>query len=383
MLSFSIKSKSIVSFLYAVSEWKNRRKMFYPNDFKSGNFSFPPRYDARKGIAYVRRNKNNLDRNSVSSDDKSEVSKCRKLVNDFCQNTSIHGVKFIIMESFHWTERLFWGSLVTVAVVGIIYMSLELAKKFSDSPLATVVESTMYPVSDIPYPSVTLCMSNRFNAAKFEEAHKKFLPKADVKTLKIFHLLLTSLNSLEFGGLDEFNEEIFKFTSNELNQLNLTEIIEFMLLTCEEIFISRCWWRNKYFDNCCDDFMHLVKSEYSLCYGFNSAVTEDGKKKEENISNHYPLRTSNYGDWSGLRIQLSTRTDIASNISNDGIIVMVGHPNQWPGTGRFVPGKSATSIVIKPTYSYTTDDVRALSPDQRQCLNVRCKQNKNQSLINR
>lgn len=347
-------------------------KMFYPGDFKISNIP-----EGRKRFPHIQRNpwKNNLNRNSKVLDDRRDEKSNLKLISthfkEFCQNTTIHGMKFITTNSFHWTERLFWGSLVTVAVAGVIYISCQLSQKFSNSPLATVVESTMFPVSDIPYPSVTLCLNNRFSAARLDEAHKKFLPKADNETSKIFHLLLLSLNRLEFGAMDEFHEEIFNFTSNELNKLNLTEIVEFMLLTCEEIFIGRCWWRNKYYENCCDDFMYLVKSEYSLCYGFNSAVTETGKAKEDNSSIHYPLRTSNYADWSGLRLKLSTRADIAEKVFNDGISVVVNHPNQWPvNSERFVPGSSDVSIVIKPTYSYTTDDVRSMSIEQRQCLNV-------------
>lgn len=88
------------------------------------------------------------------------------------------------------------------------------------------------------------------------------------------------------------------------------------------------------------------------------------------MSVHFPLRTSNYGDWSGLRVELSTRSDLAITEDLPGVIIIVQHPDQWPNSGQFVPSGSTTSVIIKPTYSYTTDDVRRLSPDQRQCLNV-------------
>lgn len=343
--------------------------MIYPGDFKIPRFTqFNPR-KVRKDFK-----ENSLDKNNSKTEEKKldGTALIAKHFKEFCENTSIHGVKFMTMESFHWTERLFWSSLVFLAVLGIVYISMQLSHKFSESPLATVVETTMYPVSDIPYPSVTICLNNRFSAKRLEAAHKKFLPaKADKETSEIFHLLLVSLNRLEFGSLDEFSQEIFNFTSPELNKLNLTEIFEFMMITCDEVFNGTCWWRNKYFNSCCsDELFSLVKSEYSLCYGFNSAVTELGKAKDDNVSIHFPLRTSNYGDWSGLKLTLTTRTDIAINSTIDGISVLVNHPNQWPMNSRSVPGSSSTSIVIKPTYSYTTDDVRAMSPEQRQCLNV-------------
>lgn len=89
-----------------------------------------------------------------------------------------------------------------------------------------------------------------------------------------------------------------------------------------------------------------------------------------NVSVHYPLRTSSYGDWTGLRIEMSTRTDLALKADTDGVTVIVQHPFQWPNSGQFVPTGSQTGIVVKPTYSYTTEDVRRLDPQDRQCLNV-------------
>lgn len=91
---------------------------------------------------------------------------------------------------------------------------------------------------------------------------------------------------------------------------------------------------------------------------------------QENESVHYPFRTSNYGDWSGLRVDLSVRSDLAVTEDSDGVIVIVQHPDQWPNSGFFIPSSSQTSVVIKPIYSYTTKDVRRLTPEERQCLNV-------------
>lgn len=173
------------------------------------------------------------------------------------------------------------------AIFCIILISLQLSDKFSNSPLSTVVESTIYPVSEIAYPAVTICNQNRFSKQRCQEAERKFIPTADNETIEVFRLLLTSMNQLEFGAFDEFHEEIFNFTSSQLDGLNLTEVFEFVMLTCDEIYTGRCWWRNKYFD-CCDDFFYLARSEYGLCFSFNSAVTEIGLEKEVS----HPLRSS-------------------------------------------------------------------------------------------
>lgn len=51
-----------------------------------------------------------------------------------------------------------------------------------------------------------------------------------------------------------------------------------------------------------------------------------------------------------------------------GFLVIVHDPFQWPNSASFIPSGSATSIVIKPTYFYTSPDVHRLSPIDRQCI---------------
>lgn len=51
-----------------------------------------------------------------------------------------------------------------------------------------------------------------------------------------------------------------------------------------------------------------------------------------------------------------------------GFLVIVHDPYQWPNSASFIPSGSATSIVIKPTYYYTSPDVHRLAAVDRQCI---------------
>lgn len=141
------------------------------------------------------------------------------------------------------------------------------------------MESTIFPVAEIPYPSITICPNNRLHAQRCRDAEQKFLPNATQKNFIAFNFLLLGLNNIEFGALDEFSEEVFKISSEELDSINITELYEFTMLTCEEIFTGKCWWRNKFY-NCCNEFFQLQKSEYGICFSFNSAVNEIGMAKD-------------------------------------------------------------------------------------------------------
>lgn len=59
--------------------------------------------------------------------------------------------------------RITWCVLVVLALLGVLYVSHLLQVKFASSLIATVVETTFFPVFEIPYPAVTVCNYNRIN----------------------------------------------------------------------------------------------------------------------------------------------------------------------------------------------------------------------------
>lgn len=63
-------------------------------------------------------------------------------------------------------DRYTWIVLVILAAIGTIYVSLLSQQRFQNSTLATVVESTIFPIYDIPFPAVTICNYNRINYAR-------------------------------------------------------------------------------------------------------------------------------------------------------------------------------------------------------------------------
>lgn len=166
----------------------------------------------------------------------------------------------------------------------IVHMSLDLSQRYNDNALETVVESTIFPVAEIPFPAITLCNQNRFHRERCSEAEKKFLPNANNETIDNFRILVLSLNQLKFRSIEKFSPAVFNYTSPELDKLNLTEVYDFVMLRCEEIFIGKCWWRTKYV-NCCneDGLFSQQRTEYGLCFSFNGAVSGIGKEKEVRI----------------------------------------------------------------------------------------------------
>lgn len=143
--------------------------------------------------------------------------------------------------------------------------------------LLQVVESTIYPVSDISYPAVTICNNNRVNWDRVEPYINESLQNASAVTKKHFRAFLHTLNTLEYGSFDEF-VGIKDWNVTEMNHINLLEMYEKITFTCDEMFDSGyCWFRNKYY-NCCELFSPH-KTEYGLCLAFNSVINDVGYRR--------------------------------------------------------------------------------------------------------
>ncbi|GAB0094849.1 hypothetical protein DMENIID0001_101750 [Sergentomyia squamirostris] len=275
-------------------------------------------------------------------------------------NSTVHGIKYLVDDDLHPAERIAWLAVVSLAVFGLVYSSLLLSRRFSSSPLATVIESTIYPVSEIPYPAVTICTGNRINWSHVNHVAERYLNKSSnlqrmKETLKYF--LASAVERIlgdEFHVVEKFRE-MSNQSHRELEQVNIGELLQDVAPRCMEIFHEICWWRNKYL-NCCSIFT-VQFSTYGPCLSFNSRTGADAPRRSK--ESDWPWRTSNYGDWSGLRFTMK---------SPAGVWVIVHHPVQWPQTAKFIATGSTTTFTITPTFTYSSSSVGRFPPAQRGCL---------------
>lgn len=124
--------------------------------------------------------------------------------------------------------------MVIVALYFVVDVSDMLQERFSSKPLATVVESIIFPVYEIPYPAITICNYNRINWKKVDAAKDKFIPNANSEINEIFVNLIKAFANIEFGSFDEFIDLKNK-TLKDLEHLNLTAVFE----SVTKLYIAR------------------------------------------------------------------------------------------------------------------------------------------------
>jgi acid-sensing ion channel, other len=171
-----------------------------------------------------------------------------------------------------------------VAFTISIAICIQLSDDYQKSPLATVIDSTTFPVAEIPFPAVTICNRHHLDYTKLEMARKRFIPTASTQTGLVFDEIMRVINPLEFGSFDTFavvrNKSfigldsvdftaVADYVSDDISalQVQMTIVTFQMTHKCED-FLKNCFWRQKSV-NCCDIFSRQ-KSEFGICYSFNS-----------------------------------------------------------------------------------------------------------------
>ncbi|XP_048507329.1 pickpocket protein 19-like [Athalia rosae] len=279
----------------------------------------------------------------------------------YCKRSSLHGLNYIVEPGAHLMDRLIWSVLFITSVVSagaVIYL---LSTRFKSASTSTVVETTNYPIWNLPFPSVTFCPSSRIDWQKAMEIEKEMVPKGDREAIKTYREVVTKLASLTFGDFDEF-----RFLRNRsMGMQNMTTFLRSVAPTCSKL-LKNCWWRDDY-EKCCDLFEEQ-RTEYGFCFSFNSETADHDMEKYSEVAR--PRRASWMGEWHGIRfyVKLNETNQPPRSGNALGITVFIGHPTSWASSGQNVGIGTMASISVQCPSSYATKRVLTLQENKMPCV---------------
>lgn len=109
---------------------------------------------------------------SISGSQESSLHQCQlnkscDLFNDFCENTSIHGVKYFGGRNRPNLERGWWiiSFFVSITLCSLLIHNLWI--KWDESPVFVSFAEQSTPVWEIPFPAVTICPETKAQKALF------------------------------------------------------------------------------------------------------------------------------------------------------------------------------------------------------------------------
>ncbi|KAF2903800.1 hypothetical protein ILUMI_02377 [Ignelater luminosus] len=94
---------------------------------------------------------------------------------EFCNNTSIHGFKFLGETNRSILEKIWWFVVISLSLCGCISLITQTYHKWVASPVIVSFATSQTPISDIPFPAITICSDIKSSGRlfKFGNVHQK------------------------------------------------------------------------------------------------------------------------------------------------------------------------------------------------------------------
>ncbi|CAH0746924.1 unnamed protein product [Bemisia tabaci] len=227
----------------------------------------------------------------------------------YCQNCSIHGLKYIAEPDRHWAERLFWIIVCLFSIYSTRNLVISNWRAFQSNAVS-FVSDTSYLTWDTDFVTVSVC-----------EAES--LDKIDMEGQRLFgETRNTYLDGL-ISSLAFFDGNcrtcISQCSTGELNCsiIDIETIVKEVRTPCEKL-MGNCFWSGTEFE-CCDEFLPL-QTELGTCFTINSIHTNRPKGTKLKMTSN---RTKGPGK---LTFEVSEAANIFLHGRDD--VPFINHPQE-------------------------------------------------------
>lgn len=95
------------------------------------------------------------------------VQACWGLFSDYCNNSTIHGMKYMGERRRPWAERLWWVIAFSFSIYLCSRLIYNVYTKWDQSPVIVSFAEKSTPVWQIPFPAVTMCPETKAQSELF------------------------------------------------------------------------------------------------------------------------------------------------------------------------------------------------------------------------
>ncbi|ETN64081.1 hypothetical protein AND_004183 [Anopheles darlingi] len=252
----------------------------------------------------------------------------------FCENSSLHGLRYIGRSGAsraNYLLRLVWGLFSLVGLGFTLMLTLSAWEQFRSNPTLTTIETTTFPVSMIPFPSVTLCNINKIHSGKAKELSNRIeLGLSDNDTQDLLYAL-PRLN--DYRPVAERMLRIENFLRAKGYD---TERLAFEVApTCESMLVH-CFWLMQPVP--CSKLFRRTKMYAGYCCSFNvDSFLEPASTRSKERSPTKNIYVTGIGKGEGLSVLLDIGEAYytASNRFTYGIEVFVHQSFDFPDASDY------------------------------------------------
>ncbi|KYN18027.1 Sodium channel protein Nach [Trachymyrmex cornetzi] len=301
--------------------------------------------------------------------------------NIYCDNTNLHGFRYISMDGSSIIESILWFLVCMLSIVFCAILMLRLWANYSNNPIVTTIY-TSNPIWDMSFPAVTICNNN-----------KVYRPHVDLIAKNLYMDGFTTNDSDKFFSsltkLIRPNKiSIDSATARQvLNRLDMTveALMKQLMQPCSALLL-RCIWIGKVHD--CSKIFKTVKSSEGFCCAFNSHYelnvghmskvkafnsTDFNNTSEDDLPGvHTIVKAPGSGRDVGLAVALNIEPDMYKATSRPfiGASVIIHGPIDFPDIGAritTVPVGHVLATPITGTSIRGMESLRAIPLEKRLC----------------
>ncbi|XP_033606268.1 sodium channel protein Nach isoform X3 [Cryptotermes secundus] len=267
-----------------------------------------------------------------------------------------------------FAERLLWAAVCIVCITVAVIMMKIVWNRFNESPTVTNVETTNYPIWNIPFPAVTLCNNNKVYqpaAIKLAENLSTQLHLNYSVVLEVLRMLPALINPRKIDLQQAHMAQDMLFRAG----YNITDLMLELAPPCEEILV-KCIWQDA--ESNCSDLFQVSKSVLGVCCSFNYHGIDEKlriAKDEEEARIHYAYGA---GRHAGLTVVLNTgQLEYFAPLDPlYGIRAVFHDPDDFPDAGlqmALIEPQRLVSVMLEAQVVESMSDVRWISVQNRQC----------------
>ncbi|KXJ77447.1 hypothetical protein RP20_CCG007541 [Aedes albopictus] len=321
----------------------------------------------------------------------------RSLVDEYCTQSTIHGIGYIGSRRRSILERIWWFGVFVLSVYGCATLIHKVYQKWTNNPVIVTFDERPLPVWMVPFPAVTICPEAkiRANDMNFTEDFYRFInyrgSRKDLDDERIDRLLAVlqicdeffHARSLKFPELYARTETDFDIVQIMRNiSVPLIDIILFCKVNgvrCNELFSETltdegiCFTFNGFstYDMFRDGVLHDEYNYLNEPKNLTGWSLESGYVPRKKLESH-PIRVLGSGFGAGLTIELlALEDDIEQHCRvQQGFKVIIHPSTEYPQVTKsfaLVTYSRDVTIAVRPVIMSTSSELLSYHPTRRHC----------------
>ncbi|XP_039285762.1 pickpocket protein 28 isoform X2 [Nilaparvata lugens] len=224
---------------------------------------------------------------------RTRVTSIKQHIADYCEDSTLAGVKYVVAKDRPLFERTWWMVAITCSFLWSMYLIYEVWDKWNNSPVIISFAEETTPVWRIPFPAITICSRNKarqsiFNFSKLIRT-KVYEPENITedefeKTLILEHLCFNQQASLDL------------YMPTCVSPLMNESMIDFLeeVAGLQKEFFSYCTWQKAMIN--CTQLLTPIMTEEGYCFTTNS-LSHSELYHKDGLNSKYLKSLPNATDW--------------------------------------------------------------------------------------